>query len=337
MKKLCIAFIPWLFSAFAYKAMGQDTPPPPPAKTDKKTEEIVISRKGQKDVTLTIEMKGDKVIINGKPLIEFNDDQITINKRVFNLRDIAGMHWKSNDDFNFDFNPETFSRDMAAGFGGTFLGVTTRDDEKGARIENVTKGSPAEKAGLQKDDIIVKVESDKIENPGDLSETIREHKAKEQVKIHYLRGGKEKTTKATLEERDNMHTFSMSVPGGGFRSMSIPKTERLRELNGIRGEAPGMSFGFNRPRLGLKIQDTEDEKGVRVLEVADSSAAFTAGLRKDDIITEVGDVKVENTDDAREQLAINHDKSSYPIKARRNGSEMNFTIKIPKKLRTANL
>jgi len=60
-------------------------------------------------------------------------------------------------------------------------------------------------------------------------------------------------------------------------------------------------------------------------------------LKKDDVITEIGGVKVTNTDEAREQLMENADKNTYSIKAKRNGTEMDFTIKIPKKLKTANL
>ena len=69
----------------------------------------------------------------------------------------------------------------------------------------------------------------------------------------------------------------------------------------------------------------------------DSSAAAKAGMLKDDIITEIAGVKVSNTDDAREQLMENNEKSAYTIKARRNGTDMVFNIKIPKKLKTANL
>ena len=55
------------------------------------------------------------------------------------------------------------------------------------------------------------------------------------------------------------------------------------------------------------------------------------------MVTEIGGKKVTNTDEAREQLMENAEKSLYNIKAKRNGSEMSFDIKIPKKLKTANL
>lgn len=87
----------------------------------------------------------------------------------------------------------------------------------------------------------------------------------------------------------------------------------------------------------MKIQDTEDGKGVKVLDVDKDSPADKAGLKKEDILTEIGGEKVSNTDEARDQLQENADKASYNIKATRNGNAMSFDIKIPKKLKTANL
>jgi serine protease Do len=101
-------------------------------------------------------------------------------------------------------------------------------------------------------------------------------------------------------------------------------------------EGSGGSFSRQK-KLGLKIQDTEEGGNVKVIEVVDSSAAQKAGLKKDDIITEINGQKINNTDEAREQLQEAGVKSSYIIKAKRNGIVMSFDVKIPKKLKTANL
>ena len=87
----------------------------------------------------------------------------------------------------------------------------------------------------------------------------------------------------------------------------------------------------------MKIQDTEDGKGIKVLDVDTDSPAQKAGLKKEDVVTEIDGKKVSNTDEAREQLHDAQEKSSYNIKATRNGTSMSFDIKIPKKLKTANL
>lgn len=56
----------------------------------KQRQEIVIRSKGDKDKKITVEINGDKVSINDKPLIEFKDDVITINKRNIVIFDGKG-------------------------------------------------------------------------------------------------------------------------------------------------------------------------------------------------------------------------------------------------------
>src|SRR5947208_6460864 len=43
-------------------------------------EQLIIKKKGDKDTKVTIEIKGDEVTVNGKPLDEFDDDNVVIKK-----------------------------------------------------------------------------------------------------------------------------------------------------------------------------------------------------------------------------------------------------------------
>jgi serine protease Do len=341
MKKIVFAFLPWFFAAFSYKAIAQNENKVTITPKDKKseTQEIIIRKKGDKNVTLNVEVNGDQVLINGKPISDYKNDEITINKKKIIIRDGDKLiNLDGLDNLNFNFTGDAFNSFKSMG-SKTFLGVSTNNDEKGAKITDVTKESAAEKAGLQKDDIITKIGDKKISSSATLSEVIGSMKPKEQVKIYYLRDGKEKSTKATLQERkmNDIRTFSYSGPDG-FKSFTVPRMPGLPPMPNVEGMNWGEGNTFNRrPKLGLKIQDTEEGNGVKVLDVEDSSAAALAGLQKDDIITSIGDKQVNNTDEAREELQNNADKSSYPVKVKRAGSEMNLTIKIPKKLKTANL
>ncbi|MEP7165924.1 MAG: PDZ domain-containing protein [Ferruginibacter sp.] len=354
MKKVLIAFIALFGTTTGFNAMAQADVKS--SKDDKKeTQEIVIRKKGDKDANITIQINGDKVIVNGKPLVEFKDDAITINKRNIIVRDGdrmvlgEGLMELENSLGNLSWDDDDFNNS------GAFLGVTTEKDEKGAKINEITEESAAAKAGLKEDDIITKIGDTKIDGPESLSKAITAKKPKDEVKISYLRDGKERSVKVTLQERKHTaNVFSYSQPDGSFKTLTIPQVRAYKDKLRSEGNAysynlktpmapqlyNGDGYGYSFPRqkkLGLKIQDTEDGTGVKVLEVADSSAAATAGVKKDDIITEIGGEKVNNTDEVRDQLQENSEKSSYNIKARRNGSEMSFDIKIPKKLKTANL
>lgn len=317
----------------------------------KETQEIIIRKKGEKDTKLTLEITGDKVIINGKPIAEFNEDGLTINNKKIII--------KEGDKVTFDFGKnfeneieKTFKNNFDDGViisltekAYTFLGVFTEKNTEGAIILNVTKNSPAEKAGLQKDDIIYKINDIKIESPSSLSDMVRGMKPGDKVKLYFLRDGKKKDEKITLSENKMSvsanRVFSITKPDGSVKTLTIPRVPMPPAPPGFENNweknFDGSVFEMRRTKLGLKIQDTEEGNGVKVLEVETGSASATAGLLKEDIITEIGNVKVSNTDDAREQLQENNEKSNYSIKAKRKGNEMTFTIKIPKKLKTANL
>ncbi|MDN3658266.1 PDZ domain-containing protein [Ferruginibacter paludis] len=358
---LAAGFISLSFTASAQEDLKQDSKDyitKPDKKEKKETQEIIIKSNGDKPVKLNVEIDGDKVTINGKPLSDFNDADVTINKRKFIIRDDHG----GNMTFNFDGPdgmPEIAGLDrlqgMKRGPGAhrPFLGVTTEKTAEGAKIVEVLKESAAEKAGLKKDDIITKIGDEKVSDAGELAEIISNKKPKEEIKIAYIRDGKKKDVKAVLgdriEERNMVFKYDNSGPmARGFKAPRVqvrpmPDGDMFRNFNmddnfnfGPNEDIIGGMFPRQK-RLGLKIQDTEEGGNVKVIDVEDSSAAQKAGLKKDDVITEINGQKISNTDDAREQLQEVADKSAYTIKAKRNGTEMNFDIKIPKKLKTANL
>jgi serine protease Do len=131
-------------------------------------DQIIIKRKGEKgekgekgqkggkDVKLTIVIKDDKVEVNGKPLAEFNNDEIAILKKNIIVRDgntmrvtiprqprspfqDGGLQGRVEEDRVIEFR----------GMNKAFLGVSTEKSERGAVIMEVTEGSAAEKAGLK--------------------------------------------------------------------------------------------------------------------------------------------------------------------------------------------
>ena len=72
---------------------------------------------------------------------------------------------------------------------------------EGVKIGAVMPGSPAEKGGLQKGDIIVKLDDMQIKNLTDYSNALKEHKPGDLVELTYLREGKENRTKIELTAR----------------------------------------------------------------------------------------------------------------------------------------
>lgn len=321
-------------------------------KQDKETEEVVIRNKGDKDMKLKVEIDGDKIIVNGKPLAEFKDDQITINKRKIIIRD-------GDDMMAFDFGEGGHPFNMNGDFMDQwndgkeetrpFLGVTTEKTDEGVKVTEIVEASAAEKAGLKEGDIITNIDNEKVETASGLAKIISGKKPKDEVKVYYLRNGKKVNTKATLGERKEKRKMAFSFKGNPkdmLNRFNIPMPPTMDMFDGDKfgpdnedGDFDKFHYNFmpRQKKLGLKIQDTEEGGNVKVIDVEEGSAAATAGLQKGDIITEIGGNKVNNTDDAREQLKPAEGKLNYTIKAKRNGKEMTFDVKIPKKLKTADL
>jgi len=203
------------------------------------------------------------------------------------------------------------------------LGVNTQDNDKGAEIESVTNESAAEKAGLKKDDIITAIGDKKIEEADDVTEAIRDHKPGDKVLITYLRDGKEQKATAELTKWKGIRMNMVSIP----------------KISGLGGNfyTPEPLTVFGRPRLGLSIQDTEDGVGAKVLDVDEDSPAAKSGLKKDDVIVGIDDTDVKGTEDVMRAVRPKADKFTYNFKVKRGGATQNIEVKIPRKLKTADL
>src|SRR3954469_21097317 len=85
--------------------------------------------------------------------------------------------------------------------GGAFLGVGTEDiskdnmarygmrDVRGVGVTEVVKDSPAEKAGLRKDDVILRFDGEAVTSVRKLTRLVSEHAPDQSVRITVSRGG----------------------------------------------------------------------------------------------------------------------------------------------------
>jgi hypothetical protein len=80
------------------------------------------------------------------------------------------------------------------------------DAGPGVKLDGVTEGSPAEKAGLKAGDVIIKFGDKAIETLNDYMAALQEKKPGDSVSIVVKRDGKEETLKAILGERARSNT-----------------------------------------------------------------------------------------------------------------------------------
>lgn len=305
-------------------------------KKDQKKEEvqhIMITRTGDMEAKTVIEIVGDKVLVNGKDA----SDNKEVNVHVSKIKDgsyavgqgrLGATSW--NMDLSGDrmvFNGEKvslFSEDSNR----AMLGVVTDAHDKGAMITEISAGQAADKAGLKTGDIIIRIDDKKVEAAEDVSSAVRSHKPGDKVAISFIRAGKEQKTTAELGKWKGL-TFNK------FNSPTVLDELRTRPV--LPGEARVYGHSGGNMKLGLSVQDTEDGKGVKVIEVDEQTNAAKAGIQENDLITHINDKEVNTTDEVTRIVKENKEKASIQLKVLRAGKVQNIEVRMPRKIKTADL
>ena len=305
------------------------------------------------NINLSIVVDGDKITINGKPA-DKNDPRLKLtgkskmikvgkgNKspdKVIIQEFSEGSNHNEGDDLSSDDMIDMVSPTPQAN--KAFLGVISEENEKGAKINTVSEGSPAEKAGLKKEDIISKVNEKKIDGPKSLYDAIGAFKPEEKVTITFIRDGKEQKTNTTLAKNKTLNTpktFSFSYPNGQMPN-NLGRGFRISPDQNFNFEMPeldALNARINKkPKLGISVEDLESGEGVKIKNVIVGSPAEKAGLKSNDIITEFDENKVTDVND----LKWNYLQEGQVLKftVLRNGEKKKIEVKIPKKLKSADL
>lgn len=326
---------------------------------------IVITKKGGKDSRVVVEVRDGEVTVNGQPLEDYKDGDVTIRRgsrtsiyngngnaqsRVYSSpfrADVQGGAWNNNGNTNGTVYQSTGSV--------AYLGVVTESTSEGAKITSVSDNTAAERAGLKEGDVITYVDEDRIDDHDALTKAIRKHKPEERINITYQRDGRERQVVATLGK---MNTYGAITTVPGTPSKPKEPKEPKEKTEWKQDNKSDFNFEFKndfkndfkldskngnlfsvvgRTRLGIRAQDTEDGRGAKVLNVDNDSPADKAGIRQDDIIVEFEGKDIRNADDLAEAARSVKDQSSMNVRIQRDGRSQNVEIRIPKKLKTTNL
>jgi serine protease Do len=161
-------------------------------------------------------------------------------------------------------------------------------DHKGALVADVVPGSPADKGGIKRGDVIVGYNSKAVEDSHDLPPMVAATPVGQEVTVIVLRDGK--------EHRLSMTVGKLAAEEGELETSAQPEKGkwglRLQNLD------PMISN-----ELGLKT-----DKGVAVVGVEPGSPADQAGLQPGDVIVEVNRQPVSSVNEIKKRL----DKSEDP-------------------------
>ena len=232
---------------------------------------------------------------------------------------------------------------QSGGDGGGWLGILSQSltpelrngigyNGAGVLVNQVVENSPADRAGIEKGDVIVSVDQRPVESPEALVRMIRSQSAEKQLAIRIVRDGKGRTLQARLSARPGSSDDNAEDNDGEGDDLGhlhdIPELSGILDLEELRHMVRnGRAKAFHmrgmpgRARLGVQIEDAPDTSGrggAQVVEVMEDTPAERAGIKVGDVITQV---EGESIGDATDLIQALRGKSGrVEIKLRRRGS-----------------
>jgi serine protease Do len=160
------------------------------------------------------------------------------------------------------------------------------DRATGALVSDVTPDSPAQAAGIKGGDLIVKFGNQPVENANQLKLRVAETTPGTTVPVEVDRGSETKTFNVAIKgmSGDSLVRNTQGAPSG------LGQNETLSGVTVTNLDA--------QTRADLQVPD--NVHGALVTGVDRDSAAYDAGLRSGDVITEINHHTVQNADDAVE-------------------------------------
>lgn len=226
---------------------------------------------------------------------------------------------------------------------GAWLGVTLSDvtaekakelklsGEYGVIVKEVRENSPAAKAGLQKDDVILEFAGEKVRSAAQFRRLVRETPPDRNVTLVVSRAGQSKTLSAKLEARSNRLFHMPATPAmPAMPAMPEIRIPDMEYFGMTRGARLGISADELTPQLAAYF-GVKQGKGILVREVVVGSAGEKAGLKAGDVIVAVDGKEVASVGNLRRALAGDkpeQEKRKVTLTIVRDRREQSLTVEL---------
>ncbi|MCW0235653.1 MAG: DegQ family serine endoprotease [Ferrovibrio sp.] len=168
---------------------------------------------------------------------------------------------------------------------------------RGALVAKVVPGGPAQKAGIDSGDVITSFDGKQIASTNALTRSVAETPVGKSVNVEIIRKGKKQIVKATLGE--------LEAALASAKQESSQKADAARPKAG-RNETDLADLGVRVAPLTKELRQKhdikDDVKGVVITDVEADGPAAKRDVRIGDVIIEMAQSEIRNTDDAVEML-----------------------------------
>ena len=255
---------------------------------------------------------------SGGPLFNLSGEVVGINSQIYTRSGgYMGVSFSIPIDYAMDIADQIKDKGyVSRGWLGVSIQEVTSEladalgmpVPKGALISQIIEGSPAEKAGLQEEDVILIFDGEEIFYSADLPQTVGSIRPGSKIKASVLRGGIKKTIVVEVGE--------------------LPKDPKIDPL----------SSSLKENLLGLVIEDQnlrsdKDSKyieGVLVTGIDQEGLAAEGGILKGDIIWSLGRIRISSVKDFNSTMNTFSEDQNITIGIARNGIRRILSLKLTK-------
>ena len=178
--------------------------------------------------------------------------------------------------------------------------------EYGIQVFGVVGDSPAEEAGMQKNDIILEFDGTKLFNHDQFTKMLKLYKPGQKIKMKIYRDGDEKTLKLTLANKEDFG----------------PKPEYKAYL-GV--------FLTNLSEKDYEKKGLNTNYGVLISDVIDDGPSAEAGLLGGDVMLDLAGQHVYTSDQISKMLGGMEPEQSVNVDVFRDGEYKTFTVVLGKR------
>ena len=197
-------------------------------------------------------------------------------------------------------------------------------EEHGVEITRVEEESPAAKAGLLPQDVVLEYQGQRVEGIDQFIRLVRETPSGRQVKMLVARAGQTMNLSATIEAK------KMRSLGVGDMQIAIPQIPELRmnEMSRPMLSWRGGLLGVEAEELNPQLAEFFGVKdGVLVRSVSKGSAAEQAGIRAGDVIVKVDGKAVSSPSEVTRALRSS-EKKPVGVTVVRDKKEMAVSVTV---------
>lgn len=183
------------------------------------------------------------------------------------------------------------------------------DRARGAIVNQVLEGAPAERAGFEQGDVVLELNGEEIEDNRDLTRRVGALRPGEEAAFLILRDGREVTLNATLDLREDLVAAA--------------------DTDEDSAEKPGMAQASD-VLPGLSIVPADTGEGVAIVAVEANSEAAEKGLRVGTIVISVSSEPVSTPDEVADQIdaARGEGRDAVLLLVRENDQERFVALRL---------